>query len=123
MLHAEKSEGLVDFHDVMDVVYRMTHTGMYHCTLHIILSCRLRVPKPRPLRHEIIVAWPHSHCNLCQFYDINHGCPGYTVHIPPSLAGQTFRGGRERLASETNNPLAPVFGVVYPGQPWFIYNS
>ena len=51
MLHSEKSEGLVDFHDVMDVVYRMTRIGMYHCTVHV-LSHRPCVPKPRPLRHE-----------------------------------------------------------------------
>ena len=43
--------GLVDFHDVMDVVYMMTRIGMNNCTLHV-LSCHPRVSKPRPLRHE-----------------------------------------------------------------------
>ena len=44
-------EGQFDFHDVMDVVYRMMRIGMYHFMLHV-LSFRPHVPKPRPLRHE-----------------------------------------------------------------------
>ena len=37
MLYAENQEGLVDFHNVMDVVYKITHIGMNHCTV-VLLS-------------------------------------------------------------------------------------
>ena len=85
MLHAENQEGLVDFHDVMDVVYRMTRIGMYHCTLHA-LSCRPRIPKPRPLRHE-------NQPGLADFQRATlknterHGYLLYTTNFAPKYTG------------------------------------
>ena len=36
-LYVENQEGLVDVHNVMDVVYKITHIGMNHCTV-VLLS-------------------------------------------------------------------------------------
>ena len=50
-------EGLVDFHDVMDVIFTMTRIGMNHCTRTTggmciyRCSCRPQMPKPRSLHH------------------------------------------------------------------------
>ena len=67
MLHTENREGLVDFHDVMDVVYRMTCIGMNNYTLHV-LSFRLHVPTLRPLHHENQPGLPEfSACNIKKY--------------------------------------------------------
>ena len=61
-----------------------------------------------------------SHSNSCSrlckslvgqdIKQISYGCPGYTIHIPPTLSGCAleFRGG---------------IWTVYPGQPYYIYHD